>query len=250
MPFTAAHPAIILPLKHYLRRYFSTTGLVIGSISPDFEYFLAYFIGSHKISHTLKGIFIFDLPVSVVLAILFHGIVRRQIIPFLPPFLGKRAIAVAHTPWFGYLARYGHVFLFSVLVGAASHVFWDSFTHYSGYFVKQYPVLLQQVDVLGFRLPLSRVIQHTSTFIGLTAVYLYIRQLPVVCAYPHKYKWLFFWVLVVLFGLVFLLLTQPMLKSIEQVELWVVRFLSGCLQAILLLTVALALFKFIRSAKS
>jgi hypothetical protein len=40
MPFTFAHPAIVLPLKHLPKRWYSLTGLIIGSMTPDFEYFI------------------------------------------------------------------------------------------------------------------------------------------------------------------------------------------------------------------
>ena len=40
MPFTFSHPAAVLPLRLLPRHWFSLTGLVIGSMVPDFEYFL------------------------------------------------------------------------------------------------------------------------------------------------------------------------------------------------------------------
>ncbi|WP_262496247.1 DUF4184 family protein [Flavobacterium piscis] len=39
MPFTFSHPAIILPLKYLPKNWISLTGLIIGSLTPDFEYF-------------------------------------------------------------------------------------------------------------------------------------------------------------------------------------------------------------------
>lgn len=40
MPFTFSHPAIILPLSYLPKKWFSLTGLIIGSLIPDFEYLL------------------------------------------------------------------------------------------------------------------------------------------------------------------------------------------------------------------
>ncbi|HMG06875.1 MAG TPA: DUF4184 family protein, partial [Mucilaginibacter sp.] len=37
---TFAHPAIVLSFKYFPKRWFSKTGLVIGSMAPDFEYFI------------------------------------------------------------------------------------------------------------------------------------------------------------------------------------------------------------------
>ena len=51
MPFTFAHPAIVLPF-YKKPKFFSMTTLIIGSMSPDFEYFLRMKIKS-DMSQTL-----------------------------------------------------------------------------------------------------------------------------------------------------------------------------------------------------
>jgi hypothetical protein len=77
MPFTFSHPAILIPLRVLPKNLFSITGLVIGSLIPDFEYFLRLKLKSDH-SHTLSGIFWFDLPVSLFFCFIFHLIVRKQ----------------------------------------------------------------------------------------------------------------------------------------------------------------------------
>lgn len=241
MPFTAAHPAIVLPLKYKFGRLFSTTGLVIGSIAPDFAYFLSPLITT-KVSHTLKGVLVFNLPVTIILAILFHAVVREQLIRFLPPVLERRAAVAAKAKWFSYLRRNWPIFLVSAFIGILSHLFWDSFTHYSGFFVRHFPVLRKPVDFFGYDLPLCRWIQHISTAVGLAAVGLYIKLLPVyTLARGRRYGWLYFWAAVFASGLVLLLVRTPHVHSIAQLEQWVVRFLSGCLLAVILLTALLKL---------
>nr|WP_291052484.1 MULTISPECIES: DUF4184 family protein [unclassified Empedobacter] len=39
MPLTFCHPAIVLVLKKLKSNWFSMTRLIIGSMSPDLEYF-------------------------------------------------------------------------------------------------------------------------------------------------------------------------------------------------------------------
>nr|WP_237421370.1 DUF4184 family protein [Flavobacterium sp. HBTb2-11-1] len=70
MPFTFSHPAIILPLRYLPKSWFSITALTIGSLTPDFEYFLRMKVKSDY-SHTLDGIFWFDLPLALLLTFLF-----------------------------------------------------------------------------------------------------------------------------------------------------------------------------------
>ena len=40
MPFTPAHPAIVVPLVRWKPRVFVLSALIVGSMSPDFEYFV------------------------------------------------------------------------------------------------------------------------------------------------------------------------------------------------------------------
>ncbi len=89
MPFTFSHPAIVLPLNYLPKKWFSLTGLVIGSLTPDFEYFIRMKIKS-EYSHTLEGLFWFDLPLGVLLAFIFHNIVRNNFYNNLPLFFKSR----------------------------------------------------------------------------------------------------------------------------------------------------------------
>src|SRR6188768_3414024 len=98
MPFTFSHPAIILPLTCLPRKWFSLTGLVIGSLTPDFEYFLRMKIQGHY-SHTISGIFCFDLPLGILLAFIFHNVVRNSLFDNLPTILKSRLLAFKHFDW-------------------------------------------------------------------------------------------------------------------------------------------------------
>lgn len=97
MPFTISHPAIVLPLTFLPRQWFSLTGLVIGSLTPDFEYFLRMRIKSNY-SHTLDGLFWFDLPLGLLLAFLFHNVVRDSLFDNLPISLKSIFFAFRQIP--------------------------------------------------------------------------------------------------------------------------------------------------------
>lgn len=250
MPFTGAHPAIIIPLKKYFSRWFSTTGLVIGSISPDFAYFLSPLFTT-RISHTVKGIFLFNLPITIILAILLHSFVREQIIRFLPPYLRRRTIILKDADWFKYLYKNWHIFLVSAIIGSTSHLFWDSFTHHYGWFVKHIGVLRRSYDFFGHPLPVARWLQHISTIIGLTVIGLYIKHLAVYkIPQSSKYEWIYFWVSVVAFGILYLIVNQPKDISISTAEPWVARFLGGCMLAITLITGYYKVRQILRPSKS
>ena len=165
MPFTFSHPAIVLPLTFLPRQWFSLTGLVIGSLTPDFEYFLRMRIQSNY-SHSISGLFWFDLPLVILLAFIFHNIVRDILFDNLPTILKSRVTKFKMFDWNNYFKRNWLVVTISVLIGAGSHIFWDSFTHDQGYFVQTIPVLTNTVDFFGRQLPTLKILQHSSTLLG------------------------------------------------------------------------------------
>jgi len=104
MPFTFSHPAIILPLTFLPRQWFSLTGLVIGSLAPDFEYFIRMRIQSDY-SHTISGLFWFDLPLGIILAFIFHNIVRDSFFDNLPTILKSRLAKFKSFEWNEYFKK-------------------------------------------------------------------------------------------------------------------------------------------------
>ncbi|MBE9584826.1 DUF4184 family protein [Mucilaginibacter sp. JRF] len=175
MPFTAAHPAIVLPLGRISERYISLTALVIGSLTPDFEYFLRMDIKS-LYSHTPLGILYFDLPVGLLLFLLYQTYVKNLLIDHLPDYLRQRfwllkndnkQSAPSAMRWF--------VIILSLALGALSHLFWDAFTHVTGWFVLHIDFLASK-SIIGVHY--FKLMQHFSTVIGLSVIAYSIILLP------------------------------------------------------------------------
>ena len=177
MPFTFSHPALVLPLKFLPRQWFSITGLVIGSLTPDFEYFIRMKIQSDY-SHTIGGLFWFDLPLAIIIAFIFHDFVRDSLFDNLPTFLKSRFAPFKQFNWKQYFINHWFIVLISILIGAFSHIFWDSFTHEQGYFVKTIPILSQTTELFGRQIPILKIIQHTSTLLGGLVIAIFILKLP------------------------------------------------------------------------
>ncbi|MER2996052.1 DUF4184 family protein [Pontibacter populi] len=250
MPFTAAHPALILPLLRLKSRWFSTTGLIVGSIAPDFAYFLPY-RSYGTLSHSIKGLFVFNLPMAIVLAIVFHVLVREQVIKNLPEFFRERALAVKPVKIGSYLLSNGHIFAISALIGSFTHLFWDSFTHANEYFVRNYSFLLTPVSLGFIELPLSRVIQHTSTFVGFAAIGWYLSTLPAIeIKRSTWFSWLPYWILIGFMGAVFMLLALPSSIDPSNLEKLVIPFLTGNLFAVILLGILYKLNSLFRSSRN
>jgi hypothetical protein len=204
MPFTFSHPAIILPLTYLPRHWFSLTGLVIGSLTPDFEYFLRMRIKS-LYSHTIDGLFWFDLPLGLLLAFIFHNIVRDSLYDNLPTFLQSRISAFRQFNWNEHFKRNWIVVLISILIGASSHIFWDSFTHDHGYFVQTIPTLTNSVDFFGIQVPILKILQHSSTLIGGLVIALAIYKLPVNKTEKEKID-LKYWAIVLVLSLIIIVI--------------------------------------------
>lgn len=211
MPFTFSHPAIVLPLTFLPRKWFSLTGLVIGSLTPDFEYFLRMRIKSNY-SHTIDGLFWFDIPLGLLLAFIFHNIVRNSLFDNLPTILKSRFSEFKQFDWNGYFKRSWFVVSISILIGAASHIFWDSFTHDHGYFVQTIPALQNSVDFLGGQIPILKILQHSSTLLGGLVIVFAIYKLPTNKTEKENIN-LKYWTIFV--GLTFTLIAIRFLSGLE-----------------------------------
>lgn len=178
MPFTFSHPAIILPLSYLPRKWISLTGLIIGSLTPDFEYFLRMKVESIY-SHKITGIFWFDLPLGILIAFVFHTIVRNALISNLPIQIKKRMVNYQEFNWIKYFKSNWIVVMISLLIGIASHIFWDGFTHNHGYFVEIIPLLKTKLNFLNLHIPIFKILQHSSSLIGGVFIIFAFRKLPI-----------------------------------------------------------------------
>jgi uncharacterized protein DUF4184 len=165
MPFTFSHPAIVLPLTKYSGRRFSLTGLIIGSMTPDFEYFFRMKIQSN-FSHTIGGLFYFDLPIGILLSFIFHDFIRNSLYDNLPAIFKSRLQNFKTFDWNKYFKQHYFVVIISILIGAMSHLFWDSFTHIHGYCVQTFSVLQNTFNIAGHKIPIYKILQHLSSLLG------------------------------------------------------------------------------------
>src|SRR3954471_24024851 len=98
MPFTFSHAAAILPFRLFAKHKTSLTGLVAGSMAPDFEYFIKM-KGYSEFGHSWSGIIWFCIPVSICASFIYHYLVRDAFIYNLPVFIRKRVINLKVENW-------------------------------------------------------------------------------------------------------------------------------------------------------
>ncbi|QNF32337.1 DUF4184 family protein [Adhaeribacter swui] len=169
MPFTFSHPAIVLPLYYLPRKTRSMTGLVVGSMAPDFEKFFRMSIHD-GFSHTWPAIFYFNLPLAILLSFAFHQVVRDPLIDNLPGFLKKRLVLYKGFNWLSYFKAHYLIVVFSILVGVLSHLTWDSFTHPGGRLALMLPFLSNWIEVFNHYMLLSTFSDRVSSILGLLVI--------------------------------------------------------------------------------
>ena len=174
MPFTPAHASIVLPLLKLKQHQVSATALVIGSVAPDFEYFLKMSVSS-QYSHTMLGVLYFDIPLTIILAFLFHGVVKKNLISNLPAFFQYRFQDLLNLNFNAYFKGHYWIVMISAFIGSCSHIFWDAFTHNDGFFAQRISFYKQVVVPYdGVRYPLFYALQNISTAVGLVIIIAYI----------------------------------------------------------------------------
>jgi hypothetical protein len=166
VPFTLSHGAAALPFQ---RLRLVTSALLIGTFAPDFEYFLRL-AALGRYGHTPVGALVFTLPVALMVLWLFHAFVKVPVAKLLPEGVQRRLTKYLGEFRFGGVRRFFLIVL-STLVGIATHLLWDAFTHRSPWIDDQWPVLNHpmRVPVLGW-IPYYRVLQHVSTLVGVGAI--------------------------------------------------------------------------------
>jgi hypothetical protein len=230
MPFTFSHPAAILPLNWLPKKWLSLTGLVVGSITPDFEYFARMKIES-KYSHTWIGLFWFDLPLAILLMFIYTKFIKDKLIDHLPEWLNSR-LSAFKTSYKAY--HYPVVVIvISILIGAGSHLFWDDFTHPTGYFVLHIHALKHHVILLHHKILFYNIVQHLSSIIGAIIVIAAIWRLPQ-WVITTRHPIIFYWLIMIMVTIIVLLIRFFTGLSLQQYGDVIVTFISGLLIGLLI----------------
>ena len=194
MPFTVTHVAAVLPALPWVRRRFGgdrsvpASALVIGSMVPDAGVFLPRFVNYH-VAHSVGGLFTLCLPLGMAAFLAWEYFVKAPLIDLAPAAVRARVNGPRRAPRAPLTLRTLLWAAAFTVAGAATHVFWDSFTHAGWWGVRTFPVLDEVWFTLPESLPLRnravpgyRLGQYGSTLALLPVVGLYalvrLRRLP------------------------------------------------------------------------
>ena len=200
MPFTLAHPATVAPFRRLIgpdRLPFEA--FVIGTMSPDFEY-LFRLEPFALISHESYGLFLFGVPIGLIAVALWVFLLRDPTRALFALPVTKATRPHSFRWWVRAAA--------AVLIGGATHVVWDAFTHRDAWG----PVLIPSLKHTAFsvgtvHVPWYNVLQLLSSIAGGTVVLMWLwgrmqhaHAWPAVVTEPWRRRT---WVALILFATLF-----------------------------------------------
>lgn len=184
MPWTFAHPAAALPFH---RLGLPLSGLMAGSVVPDFGYYIGRF-DLATYAHTRSGILFLCIPIAFLLVLLqckFRWLIGAPL-----PQPHRTAFERLSSPQLGSFSDIAAMVV-AILIGAITHVAWDSFTHPHGAAVLASACLRKELFMFAGRpFAVYNVLQHASTCLGIAVLaVVYFRWLKrLLTAEPH-HRW-------------------------------------------------------------
>ncbi len=172
MPFTPAHAAASLPFR---RSTLVPSALIVGTLAPDFEYFLRMAPGG-GFGHTFAGAFLLSLPLALAVLWIFHALIKAPLVQLFPDAIRLRLGPQMGPFRFGGPARF-MLIVVSALTGIATHIAWDAFTHSYTWPYRHFHLLLERLPapMLG-SVALVKVLQHVSSVVGLILLALWVMR--------------------------------------------------------------------------
>ena len=170
MPFTVSHAAAVLPIHWFSKHKLPLTALMIGSMAPDFGFF-PFLELSRQVTHRWPGLFTFALPVGLAVWLFYVAALEKATITLLSDRWHTRfAHTEAITPML--IARAS----VAILLGAVTHLLWDSFTHRGTFATNAFPALLGPTPGFSW-LPIYHLLHAFSSVVGLAILALWARSL-------------------------------------------------------------------------
>lgn len=166
MPITPAHAAAVVPISRW-KPYFWLSPLVVGSMAPDYLYFVFPPSSWRHFGHTLLGLVLFCIPAGLVVLSAFHRVFKRPLVLLLPR--PARAKLWPHCGPFPLLPLRRLAWITTLIfLGAVTHVVWDGFTHDDGWAFRDYPQLKAAIVTFGnVEVRWSGLLQVGSSLLGL-----------------------------------------------------------------------------------
>ena len=138
---------------------------------PDLPLFVPVASG-YGVTHSPLGLFSTDLPLGLAAFIMYQLVLKRPLFALLPAMIQRRCAILARSQleWSaGFWLRAS----LAVVVGASTHLAWDSFTHRDRVATRFFPALNKPgLTILGHPQPIYEILQYGCPLVGLPVLML------------------------------------------------------------------------------
>ncbi|NQX28389.1 DUF4184 family protein [Microbacteriaceae bacterium VKM Ac-2854] len=156
MPFTVSHAIVALP---FARGRIPAAAVAIGAMVPDIGLYAPLPV-ARELTHAPIGVVTIDLALGVVGLLLWLYLLRAPLRALAPRMVRARLREPA--------ALHPLPAAIGLVIGSATHVVWDAFSHVDGFVVEQVPALQQEWgDFAGYKW-----VQYASGVAGLVVLIL------------------------------------------------------------------------------
>jgi len=144
MPFTVSHAVVALP---FVRTPLLPAAIAIGAMTPDLPLFVRGTPVSYQLTHTNLGV---STVIAGALTVLWYVLLRPSVRSLSPAWLAARLPRewdrVGVPEWWARRPAWVSALLavLSLLLGVASHIAWDAFTHEGRWGTTLFPALDRQ----------------------------------------------------------------------------------------------------------
>jgi Domain of unknown function (DUF4184) len=175
MPLTTAHPVASILLRKPMGRFGVLSALIIGSMTPDFHYFIPLHVGRDH-SHSLLGLVWYCLPMGLVSYWFFHRFFKHAFCDLLPLAVKQKIAWIIDQNKTSKQIPFLAVVL-SLLVGSLTHIVWDSFTHGTSPVVMAISPLQYPITYIGdYAVTVYKVLQHGSSVVGTLVMSIWVAR--------------------------------------------------------------------------
>jgi hypothetical protein len=156
----------------------------------------------------------------------------------LPYVLNSRLANFKRFNWTKYFRKNWYLVIFSILIGAASHLLWDDFTHENAYIIKVAGIFNKNLNPTDPDIPEYETLQMLSSLIGGIFVLYALLQLPATDRFKRPFYFKYWIYIVIIMAAIMALRFYTGLNPSEYREV-IVTLISSLFIAILLISLLL-----------
>lgn len=175
MPFTPAHAVVAIP---FARSPLPAAAIAVGAMTPDVPLFFRVGI-DYWLTHDWIGAVLVDLPLALVLLLVWRVVLRPAVPQLTPRWFAERWPPGWSDPASGWWETWGPraataavrvrtvaLLVLALLLGIATHLVWDAFTHEGRWGSDVVPALEAVVGPFA----LVKWAQYASSALGLAII--------------------------------------------------------------------------------